>query len=408
MTTKLSTPFAAIEERRHTAWSSLRMKSLSARSADVGQQADLELGLSDLAQRAAQHQAVAEFVGGEAGSPYSNDGMFLRDIAAADANDRAAIARLRQHAEAVGDRLALEGRAAGDSSSFGSLVPLAYLPDLIAPGARSARPVADLLSRPLPDVGMIVEIPVVGTAAGGEAQTAELAALTGTTFVTTGLDAAIKTVAAIVPLTRQTLDRAQRAMDIALTAEVVGALDATVEANLINGAGTDGTLLGLLNTASIGGVTAGTATLVSFAQKVAAAATASTTARGLPPDTIVMHPRRWHWCLSRSETVLTGTISTTPRAGAPAQAVGELVGLDVILSSAIPTTLSTDQDAALVFRSADIRYFESPTTIRLDADSSRANVLAVAYKPSKYVALAVPYPTALVKLTGACMAAVAS
>jgi hypothetical protein len=80
----------------------------------------------------------------------------------------------------------------------------------------------------------------------------------------------------------------------------------------------------------------------------------------------------------------------------------------VVLSSAVPTTLSTDQDAALVFRAGDLRYFESPTTVRLDSDKSTANALGVAYKPSKFVALAVPYPTALVKITGACMAAVAS
>jgi hypothetical protein len=102
-----------------------------------------------------------------------------------------------------------------------------------------------------------------------------------------------------------------------------------------------------------------------------------------------MHPRRWHWLLSKSDSsgrpfvVPAAPVASNPVGLGQTEAVGiagTLAGLPVIVDANVPTNLgsSTDQDRVIVTRLSDHALWEAglmsftfdqavnpPATIRL-------------------------------------------
>ena len=93
------------------------------------------------------------------------------------------------------------------------------------------------------------------------------------------------------------------------------------------------------------------------------------TTRFLPPDVIVMHPRRWGWFLSLLDT--TDRPLFLPAANSPwnvggvlekvdsQQVVGQMHGLPVVTDPSISVTSSGNSDLIYVLRSSDLILFES-------------------------------------------------
>jgi HK97 family phage major capsid protein len=286
-----------------------------------------------------------------------------------------------------------------------------YLLELAATGTRWNRPLADTLARPLTEEGMSVELARISTDADAEVQATQNTALTGTTPAASSVTVPVRTVPIRTTTSRQFLERAEAGSDFLFAQELMAAHDAKVEQLLLNGSGASGEPTGLLNTSGVASVTftSATPTLTEFVTRVAAAITTATANRGIAPDTLVVHPRRWAYNLARAEQTNTAAVSGVSRPGAPPTAVGSCLGLDVVMSAAVPTTLSSTQDVALVGRRSDWVYLETPPFTHLDADFTSSNSLQIAYRAYRYVAVdGSRYADGSVKVTGTGMAAVAS
>jgi HK97 family phage major capsid protein len=386
------------------------------------QQLDLEQRLADLERYERMATYVASAEEREATSPYRREARhgFLHDVirsansgaagAGADAGER-----LRRHQAAELDVARAENRAAG-TDAFGALVVPQYLLNWFAPKARGARSVVDLLTSPLPDEGMAIDVAKTVTGATGGVQNGDNTTVpTGDIVIGDLGRVPIRTVEASVTASLQTVERTPQATDAIVGGELLGEWAWRTEWFTLNGDGTNGAPLGIRNVpgASTLAYTTSSPTAAGFVAKIGAAATTSEAARKLPADVVFMHPRRWLWLTSRPD-VGSVAVSTVPRAGAPAQVVGSILGLDVVLSSAIPTDLGDgeDQDEVIVARAADLKVGETPPAVRTgpaDGGVITGVNLSVGVIASSYLVVeARRYPAAIVLVGGTGLNAVAA
>lgn len=369
---------------------------LAGRSATPEMQMRLEESVSDLARLEQLASSADHF------SPYRSAGarttFFFDSVRAAhDKADSATLARLDlQHRSGV-----LDG-----------LTPSVYLVDEFAELSPGARPLTDLLSRPAPEEGVSVTVGRATTAASAEAQDGENAAPTQSTITIEAEELPLAVAHGGLYVSNQLLRRAPDGAALVVTREVGGAWAGRCEQLVINGSGENGEPVGLLSTEDIGEVTHtdDSATAAGFLDKVAAAAALSATGRGLPPDTLVVHPRRWFYLLGTAGTDTVGRLSSIPRPGAPPQAIGQACGLDVIASPGVPTDLGTgeDEDIAIVLRAADVPVLETPVEVNVryaPNDVKAPELSSWAGVSSLLVVLGWDHPEGIVTIGGTGMAA---
>jgi len=292
-------------------------------------------------------------------------------------NDPGATERIRRH-----HNYEIEKYAIG-TSTLGGVIPPQYLVSLYARAQRYGRVYADnCRHEDLPAEGMSVIIPRLtqGTAAAGQAT--ESTAVATQDVAETDLTVNVRTYAGYSPVSRQTLERAQYSEAI-LMEDLVARYFAAVDTDCINGSGSSGTHLGVLNTSSTS-----TATIASFTAVNAWAALAGETGViakinqwaatvGAPADKIFMHPRRWGAFIGPLDsnnrplvvpTAGSGTAFNALGTGNPAAdsasanaaPVGNLAGLPVYTDANIPTTLGTgtNQDVIVVHASQAVILWE--------------------------------------------------
>ena len=175
---------------------------------------------------------------------------FFRDAYAAEFNgDVSARERLNRHQ----DEMRVELRDSG-SANFAGLVVPQYLTGLAAPFLRAGRSTMDVCNQlPLPADGLTVNVSRVTTGSSAAAQDGDNGAVTEATPDDTLLTVNVRTYAGMVDVSRQALERGT-GVDGLLAADLVAAYNTAVNADVINGAGTSGTHLGILNTSGIGDV----------------------------------------------------------------------------------------------------------------------------------------------------------
>ena len=304
------------------------------------------------------------------------------------------------------------------STTLGGIIPPAYLLDLYAKASRNGRVFADQCNgSSLPDVGMSVIIPrlTVGLSAGSQAT--ENTALTTSDPTEVDLTVPVRTIGGFSPVSRQSIERAAYSDQI-LFEDLIARYWAQLDTQAINGAGTSGTLLGLLNTASISSSTASTATVVGVWPKIADViqqVNVATGGLGYTADKIIMHPRRWGFfeaaldSQNRPLIVPSGAGMNQMATDANAQPdygrVGSMHGLPVYTDANIPTNLgaSTNADAIIVMASGVVHLFEraaDPVTLSFEQQAGTSlQVQLIAYG---YVAFtAGRYPAASGAVTGA-------
>ena len=183
---------------------------------------------------------------------------------------------------------------------------------------------------------------------------------------------------------------------------------------MISANGTGGTVLGVINTPNIGTVPVTTYSQTAVGPVYSAIANAIQTvhtSRFLPPEVIVMHPRRWGWFLS----LLDGQQRPLflPSANGPMnarrrsadvdsqQVVGQVHGLPVVTDPNVPTTLGAGtEDAIFVLRASDLVLYEGGIRSRV-LPETRANTLTVLLQIYSYLAFtAARYPQSVVEITG--------
>jgi HK97 family phage major capsid protein len=327
-----------------------------------------------------------------------NGPSFFRDLMMVKANgDFAANDRLHRHMREmlVEERLFLSST----DGTGGDFVPPLWMMDEWTNVIRMGRQFANAVTqRPLPPNTDTISIPRLVTGAATAAQ-ADLGTVQATDPTTGAFNVGVKTVAGQVTLSRQLLDRSQPGMDSILFADLTADYNLRLDQQCLNGGGTGANAKGVFSDASRQQITftsaspavASATSADSLYAKLANATQLISTLRGLPPDLIVMHPRRWAWITASVDTATRPLI--TPVGGrndlsepgasnalTQLGAVGNLYGLPVIVDGNIPTNLGagTNQDAIIVMRTGDTWLMEDqPVKTRVDESIGSASLNVV-------------------------------
>ena len=269
-------------------------------------------------------------------------------------------------------RAQLEERAVSTGSLAGLIVPQ-YMVEEAALAVRNGRPLANLVKRlPLPDQGITLVVPRGTTGASAAAQSTENSAVSNTDEVWANINVPVCTVAGQAPVSRQALERGEPALDQLIGLDLTGAYASAVDNYVINGSGSSGQPLGILNTAGIGAATAfGAAPTWALANSKLAGQIVGIAGlgAGISAKLIVMHPRRWGWFCSLNDSQ--GRPMVVPTGQSPFNAGGVLLapgqdgpdggdlqtsaiisgtiqGIPVVVDANIPTTVGTNSEDVII------------------------------------------------------------
>jgi HK97 family phage major capsid protein len=263
---------------------------------------------------------------------------FFKDAYRAEfKSDHVAAARLDRHANEVQLEQREQAERASSTSSYAGLVVPQYLTDMVAPVIRFGRPLANICnSHQLPDRGMQLIIPRGTTGASTAIQATENTAVSSTDEVLANLTVPVVTIAGQQDVSRQSLERGEM-IDSFIYGDLARAYAANLDNQVINGSGSSGQMLGIVNTASINAATAfgAAVTVTNFNLKMAGQITAVTsTGAGIFPTCIVMHPRRWGW--------LMGQVDST---GRPVVQANNVANFNAVATVSAPGQISADPGA---------------------------------------------------------------
>jgi HK97 family phage major capsid protein len=301
---------------------------------------------------------------------------------------------------------------------MGGLIPPTYLLDLYAKAARNGRVFADQCNGgTLPDTGMSIIVPRITTATAAGVQATENTAVATQDPAETDLTVNVRTLAGYLPVSRQAIERAAYD-DRILFEDLTARYWALLDTQALNGLGSGGTMLGLLQTSGIASSTASTATVAGVYPKIADVIQQINTNMGgigYVPDKIVMHPRRWGFFDAAVDTTGRPLLGIT---GQPAfnivgqgdvagygGPVGSMFGLPVYTDANIPTNLGagTNQDAIIVMASPVVHLWErggDPVTLSFEQQAGTSlQVQLIVYGYAAFTAGR--YPAAAGAVTGA-------
>ena len=296
----------------------------------------------------------------------------------------------------------------------GYAVPPAWLMDQYVELARPGRAFANLVQRqPLPGGTDSINIPKLLTGTAVDVQTGDNTPVTDVDLTDTFINAPVRTVAGAQGVAIQLIDQSPIAFDDVVFRDLTAAHAARTDQEVIGGSGSGGHVLGVANTPGIGTLAASAVTIKGVYAAIANAIQQVHTTRFLPPEVIVMHPRRWGWFLSLLDTqdrplflpnanngVNLGGVLTDV---ASQQVVGNMHGLPVVTDPNIPTTgggVGGTQDSIFVLRASDIVLWESGIRARVLPETKAQN-LTVLLQIYSYLAFsAARYPASIVEITG--------
>lgn len=356
-------------------------------------------GRADRATLSAQHAVASgttgpDYVPGwgtyQRGGPYS----YFRDLIVGTRDrDPAALDRLDRHAREV-----RAGMTTVDGAG-GYFVPPEWLLAAYGEVARGGRVTADLCAKlDLPKTDS-VSIPKLSSGSSVALQAGQGTPVTQVDPVDASVTSPVVTLAGQVLLSQQLWDQSPLAFDQILMQDLAAAHAVAVDQQVLSGSGTNGNLTGLLTVSGTNAVTYTdtTPTLSELWPKVAAAVQAVYSGVFLPPDAIVMHPRRWAWCLAATDTGgrplivpdTSGPTNTMGQAAAPAALgrVGTIQGVPTYTDPNVPTNLGagTNEDVILVLRRSEVFLLEGPPVVRV-LDQAYAGNLQVAVQLYRYAA----------------------
>lgn len=292
--------------------------------------------------------------------------------------------RMRQHQA--------EHRDITSTTMVGMVVPQ-FLVNLATAVVRVGGPLIDALpSMELPDEGMNMTLPrttsaLVGVTASTQTENTAVAEVDPSY---TNVTEPVVTIAGEIDTSFQLVDRAGPVTDLFLAANVIEAVEDTLDQQVLAGDGTLSNMTGILSTTGISTHTwtMTTPTRDAFTQRIARLSSDVAGARRKVPTLIIMHSRRWYWLLG-------APITETPGMGRPWQYqnitdedpyVGRHGGKAyIIVDDHIPTNIgaATNQDVVAIVRSEDLPVLKGPTTVRVErgtrADQLGARIIGHRY-----------------------------
>jgi len=255
------------------------------------------------------------------------------------------------------------------TAAYASLIPPQYLLDMFARILRAGRPFADaIMGMGLPGVGMSMIIPRMTAGMTVATQATQNTAPSTTDVAVTDLSVPVNTFQGRGVLSRQSVERGAINLDQLTFQDLAADAARYIDQQALYGTGAGGNALGAINTGSILTVTQTATTGLATIQAVANAIQQVNTARFVPPDLVVMHPRRWG--------ALTVTLDSQNRPlvsieagqmnvlgqGEAAQIgyVGTILGVPVLVDPNLRTNLGagTNQDEILVLYRGDAMLWE--------------------------------------------------
>lgn len=298
----------------------------------------------------------------------------------------------------------------------GDFVPPLWLINQFIELARPGRVTADLLNgQSLPPGTDTISLPRIATGTATAQQSTQNTAIQNTDATTSSVSATVLTIAGGQSMAQQLLDQSPISMDEILLGDL--AADYAVKADVFVLTNNATNAVGIFSAAGQNVTyTSGAPTAQLLYSKIAGAIQQIHTTRYMPPNVIVMHPRRWAYFLAALDTA--GRPLVTPYAGGqnpiatqsgvlPAGAVGSLQGLPVYTDPNVQTTLggATNQDPIYVMRSNDIIFYESSPRAEASIQPGFMN-LTVNLRFFRYVALhASRYVNAIAVINGTGMVA---
>jgi HK97 family phage major capsid protein len=312
----------------------------------------------------------------------------------------------------------IERRDVGTAQFEGLVIPQ-YLIDLAAPLARAGRPFADFATNKmtLPPSGMTLNISRMTTGSSTAVQVTQNDAVSETDVDDTLLTVNVRTIAGQQDLSRQAIERGT-GIDVFVAADLIKSWHTTLDSQILNGAGTAGTIKGLRASGGNAITFTSTAPTVGLLYpKLADAIQQIQTNSFTNPTHFIMHPRRLAFLLAAVDS--TNRPLVVPAANGPMNAAGvgagsssygnsgyQMMGLPIITDANIGTTYgtTTNQDEIYVVNAGESHLWEqpgSPFTLRYDATGAGSlTIKTVVYGYAAYTAERYPLAASIISGTG--------
>jgi HK97 family phage major capsid protein len=312
----------------------------------------------------------------------------------------------------------IERRDVGTAQFEGLVIPQ-YLINLAAPLARAGRPFADFATNKmtLPPSGMTLNISRMTTGSSTAVQVTQNDAVSETDVDDTLLTVNVRTIAGQQDLSRQAIERGT-GIDVFVAADLIKSWHTTLDAQILNGAGTAGTIKGLRASGGNAITFTSTAPTVGLLYpKLADAIQQIQTNSFTNPTHFIMHPRRLAFLLAAVDS--TNRPLVVPAANGPMNAAGvgtggsaygnsgyQMMGLPIITDANIGTTYgtTTNQDEIYVVNAGESHLWEqpgSPFTLRYDATGAgNLTIKTVVYGYAAYTAERYPLAASIISGTG--------
>jgi len=254
--------------------------------------------------------------GGETYHRGATSPSFFRDVWTAQRGDADASDRLRRNAREVGMESRALGNTGATGGSGGEFAPPAWIIDQYVKLARPGRVTADLFHREdLPAGVSSVNIPKIATGTTVAPQTTQNTAVAQTDITSTSLSSGVTSLAGKQVVSQQLLDQGGIRVDEVILEDLSADLARQLGTQALTGSGTGGQLKGFLTATSSNVVTwtQATPTASGFYAQLAKLQGQINATRYKAPDACVMHPRRWAWFASFTDS--TGRPLVVPTSG---------------------------------------------------------------------------------------------
>lgn len=256
----------------------------------------------------------------------------------------------------------------------GEFVPPLWLEEQFVKLARPGRITANLIqNQPLPAGTDSINIPKVATGTAVAVQSTQNTGVQQADLTTTSISSGITTIAGGQTVSLQLMEQSPLNIDDIILGDLAAAYAVAYNTQVLSGSGSGGNQTGILTLSGTNAVTytSGSPTAALLYSAIANATQLVHTNRYLPPDAIIMHPRRFAWLTAQSDSA--GRPLVLQAAGSPMNTLasqgdvvaqgyaGTMQGLPVFVDAVLPTNLGagTNQDVVLVARTADLVQWES-------------------------------------------------
>lgn len=396
------------EERGQFDAGEAEIRQIDARVAELDEQIRADEAAAEMAKR---YTGSAKVTSEPEVYRKGGQASFFRDLYnARQKGDRGAFERLERN-----NRMVAEQRAISTTNGAGGeWVPPLWLEDEFIAYVRPGRITANLCpTQDLPPNTDSINIPKINTGTATAPQSSQNTGVQQTDLTTTSVASPVVTIAGGQTVSLQLIEQSPLSIDDVVLRDLAADYAKQLNTQVLSGSGSGGQVTGITTLSGTTAVTYTSAspTLSGLYSKVASAIQSVHTSRYMPPDAIVMHPRRWAWALAQVDG--NGRPLVLPRAGAfnPMGAqdgtasqgmVGEMLGLPVYVDALIPTNLGagTNQDEIIVGRMSDMVLWEG--NVRAEAfQQTYAQNLSVFVRLYNYMSFqAGRYPQSLAIIGG--------